>query len=90
MVLKQLYNAITNDYSIQRYSLGYVDVLESIERRYKTIERTNDEFTDELLLKAIVLSKGNLRKTLVAFSRELSISLDTLREKENRGSQTVY
>jgi len=79
--LKRLYNAIKQDYSIQRYSLGWSDVITALDKRYKKpIPVTKESFENFLLLEAI--SKGSLKETLEAFARELNISLQTLREKD--------
>lgn len=79
-VLRDLYNAIKNDASIRRYSLGWVDIVEMIGRRYQTIEKTDIQFSDELLREAISMTSGGLRDKLEIFAKELSINLETVRE----------
>jgi hypothetical protein len=86
--LKSLYNGIMNDYSIMRNSMGWKDVVEQIERRYKKIKRTNETFEDELILNALSVTKGSLHKKIECFAMELSMNMETLREKKsNRGTQ---
>ena len=40
-----------------------------------------------LLFNALSVAKGSLRKDIECFSKELSISMETLRENQNRGTQ---
>lgn len=80
--LVNLYNAIQNDYSIQRYSLGWKDVQELISKRYKNIPKSDVQFSDGVVTDAIeVLKQGKLLETIQAFGRELSINVQTLHEK---------
>ena len=78
-----------NDHSIQRYSMGWKDVTEAIERRYKLpIDKTNEQFEDKLIQNAISVTRGSIKAKLISFAKELSISHETLREKNtNRGTQ---
>lgn len=85
--LKSLYNGIMNDYSIRRYSMGWQDIVTKLEKRYKKIPKTDEQFEDKLLFDALVIAKGSLRKDIECFARELSISMETLKEKSNRGTQ---
>lgn len=85
--LKRLYNGIMNDYSIQRYSLGWREIVSKIEEPYRNIPRTDIQFEDVLLTNAIDLTSGSMREILIAFGRELSINVETLREKSHRGTQ---
>lgn len=85
--LKSLYNGIMNDYSIRRYSMGWQDIVLKLEKRYKNIPKTDEQFENELLFNALNVAKGSLRKDIECFARELSISMETLREKSNRGTQ---
>jgi len=85
--LKSLYNGIINDYSIRRYSMGWQDIVTKLEKRYKNIPKTNKQFENELLFKALSVAKGSLLIDIENFSKELSINKETLREKSNRGTQ---
>lgn len=82
IALKKLYNAIMNDYSIQRYTLSSKDVLDKISKRYKNIKHEDIEFSEELLKQSIDVSEGSFRKLLIEFGNELNINLTTLAEKE--------
>jgi len=83
--LKRLYNAIKGDYSIQRYTLGWTDVIGALDKRWKKgIPVTSEDFENSLLLEAINVSKGSLKATLEGFARELNINLQTLREKDTQ------
>ena len=85
ITLAKLYNAIKNDASIQHMSLGWSTIIDSIERLHRTtIIRTDEQFTKQLLLDAIVVSKGILKHQLEAFARELDINIETLRNKPHR------
>ncbi len=84
--LKSLYNGILNDYSIQKYTTYWLDIINKIEKRYKSIPRTDEQFDNTMLLDALSVSKGKLRKDIETLSRELSINLETIRNK-NRGTQ---
>lgn len=80
--VKKLYNAISNDYSLRRYTTLCGDVLKSIKNRYRTpIDKTDEQFTEALLLTVIQESKGSFRKRLEQFARELCINLDSLNSK---------
>jgi hypothetical protein len=79
-VLRGLYNAIRNDTSIRRYSLGWSDIVDIIGRRYHTIEKTDVQFSDKLLLEAISITSGGLKNRLEIFAKELSINLETIRD----------
>lgn len=86
--LKSLYNGIMNDYSIQRYSLGWESIVGKLEKRYKNIPKTDEQFENDLLCDALMVAKGSLRKDIEIFARELSINIETLREKKsNIGTQ---
>ncbi len=85
--LKSLYNAILNDYSIRRYTTAWQDIISKLERRYKNIKKTDEQFENKLVLSAISVTKGSLKKDIECFARELSINTETLREKVNKGSQ---
>ena len=85
--LKSLYNGIMNDYSIRRYSMGWQDIITKLEKRYKNIPKTDEQFKNELLFNALTVAKGSLRKDIECFARELSISVETLREKLNYGKE---
>lgn len=80
-VLTSLYNGINNDHSIQRYTLGWKDIVKSIEKRYKTIPKTEEQFQDKLVVNAIGVTKGGLKSSIECFARELSLNLETLRQK---------
>ena len=83
--LKSLYNGIMNDFSIRRYSAGWQDIVTKLEKRYKNIPKTDEQFEDKLLFNALTVAKGSLRKDIECFARELSITRETLREKYNTG-----
>ncbi len=85
--LKSLYNAIMNDHSIMRYSMGWQVIVEKLERRYKTIPKTDEQFEDEVLFNALLVVKGSLRKDIECFARELTLNMESLREKPKRGTQ---
>lgn len=79
--LKSLYNGIMNDYSIRRYSLGWQNIIQKLERRYKSIHNTDEQFENELLFNALKVAKGSLRNDIECFAKELSINMETLRQK---------
>jgi hypothetical protein len=81
--LVRLYNGIMNDYSIQRYTSGWVDVINAIDERYKNIEQSDEQFENELLLNALAVTNGKLHKLIITFAKELSLNLSSLKEKEN-------
>jgi hypothetical protein len=81
--LVRLYNGIMNDYSIRRYTSGWVDVVDAINNRYETIEETDEQFENELLLNALTVTKGKLHDVIKTFATELDLNLSSLREKEN-------
>ena len=85
--LKSLYNGIMNDYSIRKYSLGWETIITKLEKRYKNIPKTDEQFENKLLFNALSVSKGSLRKDIECFARELTITMETLREKSNCGTQ---
>lgn len=74
--LQKLYNAIKNDDSIQKCTLGWNALLLDIERRYrKPIPKTDDEFTNDLLDSAIVESKkGLLHDRLFSFKTQIELA----------------
>ena len=80
----KLYNGIKNDYSIQRNTMGWQDVLKAIEKNFKKIEETDDQFENEYLIKAITAASEDpkLQNILKSFAKELDIALDTYREKD--------
>jgi hypothetical protein len=82
-VIKSLYNGIMNDYSIQKYSLGWSDIVKRIKKRYrKPIQRTDETFDNKTLQSAIKVATGNFKKQLEAFARELSINIETFHDKK--------
>lgn len=85
--LKSLYNGILNDYSIQRYTLGWSDVIKKIESRYKRIPRTDEAFEQIMLPKALAKTRGSLQRDIIVFAKELELNLESKREKNNRGTQ---
>ncbi len=85
--LKSLYNGIMNDYSIRRYTMGWQDIVTKLEKRYKHIPKTDEYFETKMLINALLVSKGTLRKDIECFARELSINMESLRDKSNRGTQ---
>lgn len=85
--LKSLYNGIINDYSIQRYTLGWRDVIKKIESRYKRIPRTDEQFEQIMLPKALAKTRGSLQRDIIVFAKELELNLESKREKNNRGTQ---
>ena len=82
--LKSLYNGIMNDYSIRHCSLGWQDIVLKLEKRYKKIEKTDEQFKNELLINALYFTNGSLRKDIKCFAKELSINTEALIEKQNR------
>ena len=82
--LKSLYNGIMNDSSIRRYSLGWQNIVNKIEAKYKDIPKTNEQFEDKLILNALSVAKGSLRRDIECFSKELSINVETLRNNLNQ------
>jgi hypothetical protein len=86
--LISLYNGIMNDYSIRRYSLGWEEIINKIEKKYKNIPKTNEQFENKLIYNALDVVKGSLYRDIECFGKELSINLETLREKPiNIGTQ---
>ena len=79
--LKSLYNGIMNDASLQRYSLGWKDITDKLQSRYKNIPKTDEQFEDKLIVNALTVAKKSLHKDIECFARELAINLDTLRNK---------
>jgi hypothetical protein len=80
--LKSLYNGIRNDYSIQHYSLGWQNIVTQLERRYKHIPETNEQFENKLVINALRVTKGSLLRDIRCFSQELGINLATLHGKQ--------
>ena len=76
--LLKLYNGIQNDASIKRYSMGWGVILSKIERRYKTIPQTDEQFTDQLVLDAMKVTKGHLHNDIKTFAKELNILKETV------------
>lgn len=85
--LKDLYNGIMNDHSIQRYSTGWQDIVLKLEKRYKGIPRTDIQFDNSLLHAAAKVAKGNLLRDIESFSRELQINIETLNDKYKQGNK---
>ena len=89
--LKSLYNGIMNDYSIRRYSMGWEIIIDKLDRRYKSIPKTDEQFDNKLLIDAMAVAKGSLYKDIVCFTKELMINMETLSEKnddnKNKGTQ---
>lgn len=81
--LVSLYNGIMNDYSIQRYTSGWVDVINAVDKLYKNIEPSDEQFENKLLLDALTVTKGKLHDVIETFATELALNLSSLREKEN-------
>ena len=80
--LINLYNGIHNDYSIQRYSIGWSNVCETIEKfSRKPIEKNTTPFTKELLTHALNVSGGKLKKQISCFAKELNFNIQTIHEK---------
>ena len=67
--------------------MGWQDIIAKLEKRYNRIPKTNEQFDDELLSNALKVAKGSLRKDIECFAGELSISMQTLRERSNRGTK---
>lgn len=82
--LKILYNGIMNDFSIRRYSIGWKQIIDKLEKRYKVIPKTNQQFENKLLINALNVANGSLKKDIEMFMRELSINIETLRLKNNK------
>lgn len=86
--IEALYNGILNDYSIQRYSLGWKDVKECIEKLYKNLNRNeNVQFENGLLEEALIAIEyknsplhKKLKKVIVSFGKELEINLESLKK----------
>lgn len=87
--LKSLYNGIKNDYSIQRYSLVWKDIVTKLERRYKHIPESNEQFENKLVINALQVSKGSLHRDIKCFSRELDINVESLRDKQQKQSVSM-
>ncbi len=85
--LKSLYNGIINDYSIQRYTLGWRDVVIKLESRYKRIPRTDEQLDQIMLRKAMGKTRGSLQRAIIVFAKERELTLESTREKNNRGTQ---
>ena len=79
--LYNLYNGIMNDYSVRRNTMGWEVIIEKLQKRYKTIGKTDVKFTDDLLSKALSVSSGSLKKDIISFIDEMAINLETLRNK---------
>lgn len=89
--LEKLYNGIKNDYSIQKYSLGWSDVTEAIEKELKG-KITKDEkqsFENYLVADAVKVATGKVKELIEAFARELSINMETLRDK-SKGDKSIH
>ncbi len=80
----KLYNGIKNDHSIQRYSMGWKDVIRALDKKFKAIAKTDDQFTNEILMDAIRAAASDMMlvKTLETFAKELDINMETLRKKK--------
>jgi hypothetical protein len=61
--------------------------MEKLERRYKSIPRTDEEFENKMLTDALSVTKGTLHKDIEGFAKELSISMETLRNDGRVGTQ---
>lgn len=80
--LSKIYNGIWNDFSIRRNTMGWKDVVESIERKYKSVEVDPDvQFTNQLLFDAISVAPPKIKSQLEIFAKELQINLQTIRSK---------
>ena len=80
--LVNLYNGIHNDYSIQRYSIGWSNVCETIEKlSRKPIEKNSTPFTKTLLTDALNVSGGKVKKQIAIFAKELNINIQTIHQK---------
>lgn len=84
--LKNLFNGIMNDYSIQKYTLYWKDVADQIQKRYKNpIKRNEDIVFEKSLLTAFTFSKANggkIKKIIILFAKELDINLEEYQSKE--------
>jgi len=81
-ILSQLWNGIQNDYSIRHFTLGWKDVIDSIESKIKNIQEDVElQFERSYIIEAINISKGPLLRNLEAFARELEMNLETYAEK---------
>ena len=89
--LVRLYNGIKNDYSIQRYSLGWSDVTKAIEKKLRGKIKKDDEqsFEDHLVTDAVAVADEKLKAIIVAFGRELNMNMETLRDKQS-GSKSIH
>lgn len=81
--LEKLYNAINQDYSIKKYTLGWEDVLNLLKNKLKDIPNENVQFSNEILLDCINNTKGKLNKELKMFAKELKINLESLNGLES-------
>jgi hypothetical protein len=89
VALEALYNGISNDTSIQRYSLGWRNILTKIENRYNNIPLTEEVFYDEVAFKALNAIGGkkqfkSLFNDIYNFTNELQLNKHTYRKKSHR------
>lgn len=83
-ILLKLYNGIKNDYSIQRFSMSWEDVLELIEKKYEIKESDIDDrvqFTNNKVTDALKVATGRLKDVIKTFASELQINIDSLNDK---------
>lgn len=85
--LKSLYNGIMNDASIQRNTLGWREVIETLEKRYKYIEKTDEQFTNQMIYDALDVAKGTLYNIIERFAAEVQMNLETYYNNKNKGTQ---
>ncbi len=85
--LKSLYNGIINDYSIQRNTLGWREIIEILEKRYKYIKKTDEQFTNQMVYDALEVAKGKLYIKIENFAGELQMYLESLHDKKRNGTQ---
>ncbi len=76
--LNKLYNGIMNDGSIQRYTMGWKDVVAGIKKKLKKIAKTKDDFENFLVADALkACTDDKLKSTILSFAKELDMNLDT-------------
>ncbi len=81
-ILKKLYSGINNDHSIQRYTMGWKDVMAILDKKFKKVYDVDIQFEDHLVTDAQDVATGKLKTVLDVFARELGFSKQTLSDKD--------
>ena len=81
-ILKKLYNGIKNDYSIQRNTMTWKDVITALDKKFKNVAETDDQFENSSVTDAIKVATGKLKDVIEGFAKELGIAKQTMSDKD--------